>query len=683
MRSGRFTARVSGLRWRIAGAAVFRRDQGEGLGLDLHAVALSDRRGAIVSAADAASIRDAATFAAAFVPIAGLGFADGGYWPTAWGWSGLALAWASAVTLVLAPQVRLGRYDIALACGLLTVAGWTLASSLWSESVGRTVLEAERSIVYLAGVGLVLLVARRSGYGAILAGVWAASVLVAAYALATKLLPGRYERFDSIAGVRLAEPLGYWNALGAFAAIGAVLGLGLAAHARLPEVRAAAASSVPVLVATLYFTFSRGAWVALAAGLAVTTALDSHRLRLVASTGLVALPTAGLLAVAYRSDALTSVGAPLDDAVAAGRDLAGVVVAAAVGAGALSLLLTLVVRRIRLGPTLRRTASGVLVGVAAVAAVAAVALAGGPAALADRARASFDAPAPRIDPGESLNVRLFSLSHGGRVPHWRIARDQWSEHPLVGMGAGTYELSWVRDRPVPGKVRDAHSLYLEVLAELGLAGFLALAAALLVPFVTAFAARRHAFVPAAVGAYVVLVGHAAADWDWEMPALTLAGLLCGAAVVIAARHELPGRVPRAVIAAALATAVAAAAFAFAGLMGNAALAAGWDALERGDGDEAKAQAKRAQTWMRWSGEPWRLEAAAESLAEDEHAARANLRTAVAKDPRDWSDWFDLAQASDGREHDRALARARALNPLSPELAAYVEANAVDAGEAAR
>jgi hypothetical protein len=651
--------------------------------VDLHAVALSGRRGAVVSTAHAASIRDAATFAAAFVPIAGLGFADGGYWPTAWGWAGLGLAWACAVTLLLAQQVRLARYDIALACGLLAVVGWTLASLLWSESAGRTVLEAERSIVYLAGVGLVLLLARRSGYRTIVAGVWAASVVVATYALATKLLPGRFERFDSIAGVRLAEPLGYWNALGAFAAIGAVLGLGLAAHARLPEVRAAAASSVPVLVATLYFTFSRGAWLALAAGLVATTALDSHRLRLAASTGLSALPTAGVLAVAYRSDALTSVGAPLSDAVAAGRDLAGVVVAAAVGAGALSLLLTLISARIQLRPTLRRTASGVLVAVAAGAAVAAVALAGGPVALADRARASFDAPSPRIEAGESLNARLFSLSHSGRIPHWRIAGDQWSEHPVVGTGAGTYELSWVRDRPVPGKVRDAHSLYLEVLAELGVAGLLALAAALLVPLVAAFAARGQALIPAAVGAYVVLVAHAGADWDWEMPALTLAGLLCGAAVVVAARREMPGSVPRVVIVAAFATAVASAAFAFAGLMGNAALAAGWDALERGDDDEAKAQAERAQTWVRWSGEPWRLEAAADSLAEDELGARANLRTAVAKDPRDWNDWFDLAQASEGREHDRALARARSLNPLSPELRAYVEANAVEAEAAAR
>jgi hypothetical protein len=580
-------------------------------------------------------------------------------------------------------EYRLDRYDVALACALLTVAGWTLASSVWSESAGRTVLEAERSIVYLAGVVLVLLVARRSGYKTILAGVWAASLVVATFALATKLLPGRFERFDSIGGVRLAEPLGYWNALGALAAIGAVLGLGLAAQARRPGVRAAAASSVPVLVATLYFTFSRGAWFALAAGLIATTALDSHRLRLIASTSLVALPTAGVVGVAYRSDALTSATAPLADAIVAGRDLAGLVVAAAVAAGAFSLLLTLASGRIQLSPKVRRTASSVLLAVAAGAAVAAVAVAGGPVALADRARASFEAPPPRIEAGQTLNARLFSLSHTGRLAHWRVARDRWSDHRLVGTGAGTYELSWVRDRAMPGKVRDAHSLYLEVLAELGVVGFLALAAALAVPFLAAVAARRRALVPTALGAYVVLVTHAAADWDWEMPVLTLAGLLCGSAVVVASRRETLWRVPGAAIAAAFATAVAVGTFAFAGLMGNAALEAGWDALERGDGDQAKAEAHRAQTWARWSGEPWRLEAAADLLAEDEHAARVNLRTAVAKDPRDWNDWFDLAQVSEGREHARALARARSLNPLSPELAAYVEANAVDARTAAR
>src|SRR5688500_2057101 len=105
---------------------------------------MSGRRRLAVSTAEAALMRDAAAFAAAFLPLAALGFADGGYWPPAWGWSALLLAWACAVMLLLVPGLRLDRLDAALAVGVVAVAGWTLASSLWSESTGRTVLEAER-----------------------------------------------------------------------------------------------------------------------------------------------------------------------------------------------------------------------------------------------------------------------------------------------------------------------------------------------------------------------------------------------------------------------------------------------------------------------------------------------------------------------------------------------------------
>ena len=42
-----------------------------------------------------------------------------------------------------------------------------------------------------------------------------------------------------------------------------------------------------------------------------------------------------------------------------------------------------------------------------------------------------------------------------------------------GKGAGTYQLQWAQDRPYRFTVIDAHSLYVEVLGELGLVGFAA------------------------------------------------------------------------------------------------------------------------------------------------------------------------------------------------------------------
>ena len=99
--------------------------------------------------------------------------------------------------------------------------------------------------------------------------------------------------------------LGYWNAVGIFAALGLLLALGLAARAQRPIWRALAGASVAILAPTFFFTFSRGAWVALAIGLIAAVALDARRLRL---TTLFALAPAAVLTVwlGSRQEALTT-----------------------------------------------------------------------------------------------------------------------------------------------------------------------------------------------------------------------------------------------------------------------------------------------------------------------------------------------------------------------------------------
>src|SRR5207244_8125452 len=72
---------------------------------------------------------------------------------------------------------------------------------------------------------------------------------------------------------RLAAPLGYSNGLGLFAAIGALLAVGLAIRLRRPLL----ASPMLVLGPTLYFTYSRGAWLALGAGAVAGLAIGPPR----------------------------------------------------------------------------------------------------------------------------------------------------------------------------------------------------------------------------------------------------------------------------------------------------------------------------------------------------------------------------------------------------------------------
>jgi Flp pilus assembly protein TadD len=72
--------------------------------------------------------------------------------------------------------------------------------------------------------------------------------------------------------------------------------------------------------------------------------------------------------------------------------------------------------------------------------------------------------------------------------------------------------------------------------------------------------------------------------------------------------------------------------------------------------------------MPWAVQPLQLAGEAELAGHRDAAARADLRRALARDPEDWSIWYDLASVTTGSAHRQALRRARALDPLEPELA---------------
>ena len=85
----------------------------------------------------------------------------------------------------------------------------------------------------------------------------ATTVAAAVYGLSERLVPWLVDLEDLIsANDRLAQPLTYWNAQGAMAALGLTLAAGLAAEDRFARWAAACA---PVLGLDLYLTLSRGA----------------------------------------------------------------------------------------------------------------------------------------------------------------------------------------------------------------------------------------------------------------------------------------------------------------------------------------------------------------------------------------------------------------------------------------
>lgn len=299
---------------------------------------------------------------------------------------------------------------------------------------------------------------------------------------------------------------------------------------------------------------------------------------------------------------------------------------------------------------------------ALAAGVGVVAIHGGPVTIARKAVHSFESPPVN---GARLSGRVFTLSSNGRLDLWKAAVRQFEAQPLIGGGAGTYEQWWRQHRPTSLDVRDAHDLYLETLSELGLVGLALLAVMLALPFV---AARRRALplVPVALGAYVAFLVHAGIDWDWEMPAVTLTGLACGAAALVAAR-EKGTRLAARVRYSAVAVLVAAGAFAAMTFVGNRALDSGDAAAAAHNWSRAAADAKAARTWLPWSAEPWRLLGDATFGQGDFTAAATAYRRAISIDPRNWELWFDLGYATSGRQSRDAFARAKALDPRNLDI----------------
>ncbi len=597
-----------------------------------------------------------------------VGAAGGGYFETSWGWSALFLLWGAALALVLGRPLRVTRAQAGILAALAGLLVWTLASIAWAPSAGDPVREAKRLLVYVSAALAVPLIVRRSGAAALLGGLLAGITAVATYGLATRLFPDRLGSVDALAGYRLAEPLGYWNALGIFSALGILLALGFASRAGSRLGRASAAAATVPLALALYFTFSRGGWIALGIGLAVFFALDPRRLQLITWAAAAALAPAVAIVVASRYESLTTPGSDLHAAAQSGGRLALIAIALAAAAALASVAIGVGERRWVPSRTLIRAYAGGLLAILVVASFMVVARYGAPWTIAERGWSAFSEP-PKAVAGD-LNQRLFSFSGSGRVEQWSVALDAWHSAPALGVGAGGYERYWLQDRPVAGKIRDAHSLYLETLAELGPAGLALLLAALAVPLAAAVRARRHALVPVAFGAYVAYLVHAGVDWDWEMPAVTLTALFIGASIVVAARpdDEEPRPMSPRLRYGLLAGTLALAAVAFVGLVGNMALSGSGKAARAGSWEQAESQARKATRWAPWSAEPWQALGRVQLAQGDLDGARASFEHALSKDGADWELWLDLARASEGAAQEEALAQASRLNPLSPEVA---------------
>jgi hypothetical protein len=422
--------------------------------------------------------------------------------------------------------------------GLALLCAWTALSILWAPIAGRAEDDLQRLLLYTGTFIAGLAFLRDTGVRSWVEPALALGVLaMTLYGLSERVLPGLIELERSRTGSgRLEQPVTYWNAFGILAVLGLILVMRIAGDPRRPaRLQAAAAAAGVPLGLGAYLSFSRGALAALGVGVLFLVALAPALRRqlwaivtVIATSGVAGALASGLSGVKSLSPGQR------------GDSTAGLLMLLALGllaAGAAAFTL----RRPRTElPALRLPASRSAV----VLAVSAIALVGGLLAVALlEGTPRNTSPTPGADP-----ARLTSID-SNRYQYWKVAARELGEHTVTGVGSGGFAVEWAKERDRVDAATDAHSLYVETAAELGLVGLL-----LLVVFVAGVTAatvklwRRDG--EAAAGPAAALAAwalHAGLDWDWEMPAVTLPALILAASIVAwsecpnRTRHGAPGR----------------------------------------------------------------------------------------------------------------------------------------------
>ncbi|MFA4965286.1 MAG: O-antigen ligase family protein [Thermoleophilia bacterium] len=485
----------------------------------------------------AGSFRDTVPFALAVACGGAFSFLSGGYILARSSPLAVGFLAAAAVWVWFAGRTSGGAlFRVSIASFGLFVA-WSGLSVAWSYGPDLSWVAFNLAAFYLALVAVLGLTPVR-GLQLRVAGLGALAVCVATgvYAFLGKAAPDVVTHAHTYA--RLDSPVGYWNVLALMMVLGLAVALALAGDRQArPVWRVLAAAGAVPLCFTFFFTFSRGGWLVLAVALPIYFGLTNTRLASLFSLAAIAVPVAAVL---WRLRSLETLFATsTDDALRAAQGhtlLRWALVALLVTAGAQALL-TLGQRAVPWPRRLRVAAGAALLATLVVGVAGAswwyLAPRGGLGWVGDRVHVLLTDG----DPGSAGDAaaRLINLNTG-RPPLWREALQQSRVERLHGTGAGTFPLTHYRFRESGGVVKHAHSQWLNVLSELGVAGLVLFVAALALLAAAAvgnpFSRRRDPMRPllvalqAGMAAFLV---HLTWDWTWDMAAIgTLFFLFAGA-----------------------------------------------------------------------------------------------------------------------------------------------------------
>ncbi len=292
----------------------------------------------------------------------------------------------------------------------------------------------------------------------------------------------------------------------------------------------------------------------------------------------------------------------------------------------------------------------------------------------------FKAP---VAPDSDNTIQRFSSASGnGRYQYWSASVDAGKGDPLTGIGPGTWEFLWAKDGTLPGFVRDAHSLYLETFAELGLPGLLLICSLVGVAVVGGVRRTRRAepsqrvALAGASASIITFAAAAALDWSWELPVIPVAVMLIIGAVLTCERDPAQLR-ERAIdhrwsLAGFAALGIAVVALP---LPGAIAIRDSQESFNSGNLPQAISRASTAEDLEPWGAAPRVQKALVLEQAGRLEEAQAAATEAVDKEPANWRNWYVLARLDShlglADQATQAFAKVSELNPRSPVIAAGV------------
>lgn len=591
---------------------------------------------------------------------------DGGLYEfTRWGLMAAAMLAILAGLLIAGRIETLGPLTPAV-LAITALAAWSALSMLWADSADRAWTESNRLVLYAAVIAIcvVALRNRRDAHR----GLAIVGALIAAAALYTLLL---LLRGDPAAFLdhRLDTPIGYINGTAGLFLMGLWPLVSLAERARNPWLAGGAIALAVVEASLLVLTQSRAVVPALIVSTCVLVALYPGRATRVWALLFVAAGTAAASpwALAVYADRIPGRPRPVPDDLARAAALAAVVAAVITGVIWSAAMLA---RRTRTGERAGRAAAAGAAAVVVCAVAAGLVAAGNPVQRVEREWQAFTTL--RVD--ESASQR-FTGAGGYRHDLWRVALADARREPLLGVGAGSYGLSYYQQRRQLENVRQPHSLPLQIASELGLVGVVLL--------LVAFAAALRAVVRArnvSVAAGVAGTGMAASwatqtsvDWLYNLPGLTCIAIVGLVAACASSPPSPPsaGRRRRLLsVAAALAIAVAAASI---GRQYSASVFAGnaRDALADGNPAAALRESDASLQINPYAMETYYTRAGAYARFDDYARAQQTLMQASFREPLNFVPWAligDLAvRRGEIATARRSYVRSLALNPRDPLL----------------